>query len=429
MDDVLRGIRSLLLAALLTLIGCGPSSSPITLRIGTWGAASDDSEFQRTTRELYREFEASHPGVRVRIEGVPGSQEYVSKMLLSFIAGTEPDVITLDASSAAVFIDNGVLLDLESFARRDRDFSFDDYFPNVVEIARRGERVYAVPIDFTPMVMYYNKRLFDQSGVPYPKPGWTYEEFVQTAKRLTNGQVYGFRFANWMPGWVTWLWNNGGDVLTPDGKSARTALDSPESVSAIRFIQDMISVHKISPSLSQTASLGVDPFTNGLAAMEINGHWALVGYSVAPKGPDGKPLLSLDDVGVVELPTNLPKSVTVMYEAGFAIGKNCRHPQTAWEFIKFMTSAHAQRRLNRTGIAVSARKDVAAERGRLDEREREFLRIVPSARPPWGSKVEGYDNVEVAGQKMMDNVLLGSLTLEQAVKRAVAEIDEDFRKR
>ena len=30
-----------------------------------------------------------------------------------------------------------------------------------VNIARRGDALYAIPLDFTPMVMYYNKRLFD----------------------------------------------------------------------------------------------------------------------------------------------------------------------------------------------------------------------------------------------------------------------------
>jgi multiple sugar transport system substrate-binding protein len=163
--------------------------------------------------------------------------------------------------------------------------------------------------------------------------------------------------------------------------------------------------------------------------MEISGHWAMVGYSVAPKDAKGQPLLKMEDVGVVELPTQLPKSQTVMYEAGFAIGKNCKHREAAWKFIQFMTSEYAQRKLNKTGIAVSARKDIAAERAKKDQREMEFLKIIPSARGPWGATVEGYDNVETVGQKMMDNVLQGALPLNQALKRAVDEIDEDFKKR
>jgi multiple sugar transport system substrate-binding protein len=413
----------------LALVGCAPSRDEVVIRIGNWGGAGDDTEFSRTLEAVYREFEAKNPGVKIRLESVPGSQEYVSKMLLSFIAGTEPDVLTLDASSAAVFIDNGVLLNLAPLAARDKTFSFDDYFPNVVNIARRGDKLYAVPSDFTPIVMYYNKRLFDEAGVPYPKPGWNYDDFLQTAKRLTRKNQYGFKFANWMPGWITWIWNAGGDVLTPKGTSAKGALDSQATKSALAYIRDLVEVHRVAPSLSQTAGLGVDLFTNGQAAMEISGHWALVGYSAAPKDAKGKPLLRLVDVGVVELPTQLKRSVTVMYEAGFAVGKNCKRPDVAWKFIKYMTSADVQRRLNVTGIAVSARKDVAEARGAKDAREAAFLGIIPSARSPWGASVEGYDNVETVGQKMMDNVLQGALTLDEAVRRAVEDIDKDFAKR
>ncbi len=428
---MIRNSLSSVLAALVALFvaGCASSRQGIALRVGTWGGAGDDSEFSRTQRALYREFEAKNPGVKIRIEGVPGSQEYVSKMLLSFIAGTEPDILTLDASSAAVFINNGVLSDLAPLAKADKAFSFEDYFPNVVAIASRGDKVYAVPSDFTPMVMYYNKRLFREAGVQYPKPGWTYADFLDKAKKLTKKGQYGFKFTNWMPGWVTWIWNQGGDVLDPQGTTARGAFDSEKSQQGIKFIDDLIRVHHTSPSLSQTASLGVDLFTNGQAAMEISGHWAMVGYSVAPKDAKGQPLLKMEDVGVVELPTQLNKSVTVMYEAGFAIGKNCKHREAAWKFIQFMTSEYAQRKLNKTGIAVSARKDIAAERAKNDPREMEFLKIIPSARGPWGATVEGYDNVETVGQKMMDNVLQGALPLDQALKRAVDEIDEDFKKR
>lgn len=417
------------LLLLLFASGCGSRDGVIVLRVGNWGGASDGSEASRKIDSLYRLFEKENPGVKIQLESIPGSQEYVNKMILNFIAGTEPDVMALDASSAAVFIDNGVLMDLAPMVAKDKAFSLNDYFPNVVDIARRGKKLYAVPTDFTPIVMFYDKRLFDEAGVPYPKSGWTYDDFLKTAQQLTKGGRYGFKFTNWMPGWITWIWNEGGDDLDPSGSTASGYLDGAKSKDALQFLKDLIDVHKVAPSLSQAAGLGVDMFTNGEAAMEVNGHWAMIGYAAAPKDAHGRPLLSMKDVGVVELPTQLPHSVTVMYEAGMAIGKNCKHPDIAWKYIKFMSSARIQRIANSTGIAISARKDVAAEHAANDPREREFLRIVPSARAPWGASVEGYDNVETVGQKMMDNVLQGGLTLEEALRRAVDEIDEDFKKR
>lgn len=420
-------MRSALFVGFLAILaGCAPSGQPerVVLRISNWSGAGDDSEFERTIRGIYEEFERRHPGVDVRVEGIPDG--YVSKVILSFVAGTEPDVMLLDASSAAIFIDNGVLADLTPFIDRDASFELTDYFENVVDIARRGDSVFAIPNDFTPMVVYYNMRLFDKAGVAHPKAGWSFDDFRRTAKALTTGKQYGFAFANWMPGWIMWLWNNGGDVI--DGRRASGVLDSPKNIQTIGFLRDMIKVDKSAPSLGEAAALGVDLFANGQAAMTVSGHWALIGYANAPKGPDGKPAITWDDLGVVEMPTELSESVTVMYESGYAIGKNSKHKQLAWEFIKYFTSYEVQRKYNESGIAVCARKDVARERA-SNPLEAQFLPIIPSARPPHGASIEGYEIVEKVGKNALDSILNNDVPIREALTKAAERIDQEFAKR
>lgn len=411
-----------LIALVLTVLGvcsCGSLGRDThVLRIANWGAAGDDSELAKIYREILEQFERENPGVEIQIEGIPGSQEYVSKVLLSFVAGAEPDIITLDASSAAVFIENDVLLDLAPLAARTGVFSLDDYFPNVVNIARRGKKLFAIPLDFTPMVMYYNKDLFDAAGVSYPKAGWTTTEFLETARRLTGKGIYGFKFVNWIPGWLMWLWNRGGDILDATGSRATGTFDSKSNAETVAFLRDLVQLHKVAPSLSQTAAAGVDPFANGTAAMEVSGHWALVGYKEAPK-------LRLDRIGVAPLPSDVSPSKTVIYESGLAIGRNCRNPELAWKFIQYYTSYRVQHKYQSSGIAVCARKDVSNERA-TDEREQAFLSIVPSARPPWGSRVVGYDLVEDIGQKMMDAVIKGGADPMEALRDAARKIDREL---
>jgi len=400
----------------------------VVLRVSNWGGAGDDSEYDKLVQEFYREFERTHPGVEVRIEGIPG--EYVQKMMLNFVAGTEPDVMTVDASSAAIFVNNGVLRDLTPFVEKDKNFRIDDYFPNVVDIGRRGKELYMIPGDFTPMVLYYNKDLFDAAGVPYPKPGWNFEEFRRTAKALSDPakKQYGLAFSNWMPGWVMWLWNNGGEVLSPDGKRAKGFFDSPENVQTITYLRDLIKTDQVAPSLSEAASQGVDLFANGQAAMTVMGHWALVGYKNAPKGKDGKPKINWERLGVIGLPHNTPKSHTVMYEAGFGITRRAKNPELAWEFIKMWTGYRLQSQYNMSGIAVSARKDVAKERA-ADPIERQFLPIIPSARPPAGARIEGYEIVEKHGKNALDRVLNNDVDVQAALTDAAKRIDQEFAKR
>jgi len=411
------------------LAGCVSSDGPepVVLRISNWSGAGDDSEFEQTVRGIYEEFERRHPGVEVRVEGIPDG--YVSKVILSFVADTEPDVMLLDASSAAIFIDNGVLADLSALITADYEFSLDDFFPNVVDIARRGDSVYAIPNDFTPMVVYYNRRLFDAADISYPEAGWTFDDFRRISKELTiPGKQYGFSFANWMPGWIMWLWNNGGDVIDRSGPRASGMLDSTNNVHTLAFLRDMIKVDKSAPSLGEAAAMGVDLFANGQAAMTVSGHWALIGYANAPKRADGKPAITWDDLGVVEMPTELAESVTVMYESGYAIGRNSKHKQLAWEFIKYFTSYEVQKKYNESGIAVCARKDVAKERAD-NPLEAQFLPIVPTARPPHGASVEGYEIVEKVGKNALDSILNNDVDVRAALTRAAKRIDQEFAKR
>lgn len=396
--------------------GCVPDGDRKVLRVANWGGAGDDSAVMVAYREVFEEFERQHPGVEIQVEGTPGSQDYVNKMLLSFVAKSAPDVITLDASSSGVFVDNGLMRDLTPFIAQDKQFSIDAYFPNVLDIYRRGGKQYGVPLDFTPMVVYANRRLFREAGVPVPKPDWTVDDFRRTARQLTKGNKYGFNFTTWMPGWIMWVWNNGGDVLSADGGQASGHLDGPESTAALQMLADMVLVDKSAPALSQAAAAGVDPFANGDCAMEVSGHWALTSFAESEH-------LDLDDIVVLPMPRAAGKpSKTVVYAAAMGVSRDAKDPGLAWEFVKYMTSAPVQRKIQASRVAVCARKDVARELAK-DDREKAFLAITATARPPWGSRVRGYDFVETEGAKLMDGVLKNGLDLRQGARQAAGEID------
>ena len=407
--------------AIWCLIGCNRATTgdKIVLRVADWDVASDDSESAKIQRDVFEEFQRLHPEIEIQREGIPGSQEYVKKILLGFIAHAEPDVIRLDASSAAVFVDNDILLDLKPMAEGPDGIALSDFYPNTLEVAQRGKSIYAVPVDFTPMVMYYNRALFDAAKVPYPTETWTWAEFLDRAKRLTQGDQFGFTFTNWMAGWILWIWNNKGDVLDANGKASVAAVSQP-TVDAVTFVRDLINTYKVAPTLSQQAAQGAMPFANGDAAMELSGHWNLTTLASSSK-------IKLSEIGIAPVPVAHlgDKPATVIYESGWAIGKNTPHKEAAWKFIKYFTSAAVQRKLQRSGIGVCARKDISLERAN-SEREREFLKIIPSGRNPWGARVQGYDFVEDEGVKMMDSVLKSGKDPKGALSAFAETVDREL---
>src|SRR5579871_2797263 len=94
--------------ALSSVSGCLRTSNgeragdTITLHVADWGGA--DPAMARFEDAVATEWKRTHPNIAIAQEHIPGSDEYVPKMLTAFVAGTEPDIMTLDTSSAAVFI-------------------------------------------------------------------------------------------------------------------------------------------------------------------------------------------------------------------------------------------------------------------------------------------------------------------------------------
>jgi multiple sugar transport system substrate-binding protein len=401
--------------------GSAGADSVTVLRVANWGGPAVDPSFLKIEHEVLAQFERRHPGVTVRVENIPGRGQYVPKLLMTYVAGNPPDVMTLDASSAAVFIDNGLLANLMPTIRGDPAFRLDDFFPNVVDIARRGDRLYAIPSDFTPMVIVYNKRVFDEARRPYPRPGWTRSEFLETAQALTvrrEGRAaplrYGFNFQKEMPLWFPWIWAGGSDVLSPDGRHAVGYLDAPATTETIGFLADLVRTHRVAPSLSESAAAGVDLFRTGRAAMTMTGHWSLIEYRVDKM-----------DIGVAPVPTSGGGRVTVMYEAGLAISAASRHKEAAWEYIKYRVSTAVQKKVLAAGLAISANKGVARSFAG-DPVEDAFLEEVPCARRPWGSRVERYELVEDLGREMMEDILTGGVPARDAAARTARLIEAEL---
>lgn len=401
-----------------------------TLRIATWGNPVDDSAYAKTIQELYAQFERENPGVVLEAETVP--DDYVSKIVLDINAGTPPDVMMLDGASSVPFIRYHLIQDLRPYIEATH-FDLSAFFPNTLAIADRGNQVFAIPQDFTPMVVYYDKTAFARNHIPEPDGSWNFQQFRDVAKKLTRAynpgakNRFGFAATTWMPGWVMWLWNNSGEAVSGNRRVVGV-LDSPQNCQTIQFLSDLVTVDHVSPSPADQTATGVDLFANGDSAMTVGGHWSLISYKSAPINPaTGKPNLDWHNLGVAPLPHNTKASHTVLYESGFAIPRGALHSDLAWKFIQFMTSRTAQMKYNSSGIAIDARKDVANARA-TTPLERQFLAIVPSGRPPYGSEVEGWTFAETLCQSAVEAVFSQQMTVQKALHKAAQTIQVEFSK-
>jgi len=134
--------------------------------------------------------------------------------------------------------------------------------------------------------------MFDDVGLAYPKEGWTYDDLLVMAKKITvAGQKYGVGIAadvsdpsNVMSSFAPVLWAFGGDFLNAD--NTKCTMDSANSVKAVKWWTELYTKEKVVPegSIGYTISRDVVPlFANNKVAMLPFG---ISGIDVFKKDPN-----------------------------------------------------------------------------------------------------------------------------------------------
>lgn len=413
---------------LLLISACAAHRDSGTLRVVFW-AGLEEQKIEQANVVAFME---QNPGVTVQLESIPDN--YLEKLVTSFAANKPPDVLLLDSVLVPKFLDGGVLLDMQPYLAADPQFDPGVFFPQVYEIATReggdgAQQVYALPKDFTPLVVYYNKRLFDAAGLEYPQDGWTWDDFRATCAALTQdtdgdgrNDEYGTLIYVTPIFNITWFWQAGGDVLGQHGDRATGYLDSPECLEALKFFTGLVA-DGYSPDPTAREALGGSAFMGGKVGMTISGHWAMPGFRAAAERDSNA--ISLDDIGVVGLPRHRER-VTVIYESGWAVAKDTPRPELAVKLARYLSGPECQRRRSQMGLAVSANREVALEAGAGDPRERVFYDEVQYGRAPWGTRITDWSVVEDLLAEGIERVILGYSTPEDALGETAQLIDDEL---
>jgi len=373
-------------------------------------------------------YTARRPGVRVSLESVSNQAEYRDRILTSIAAGTPPDVFLLDNIDIPAFVRSGTLLDLAPYAAR-VGAPLEGFDPEVLAIFRRGGSVYALPKGYTPMVIAYNKDVFDRFGVPYPPEQWTWEQFRAAALALTRDtdgdgarDVYGFWLDRRPFVWIGSLWALGGDVLCEDGARAAGCLDSPNSVWAFRALTGLATRDSVVPryfGLRRSMGDNLRNFYSGRLAMVPAGHFWM---------PQFRPFVAQGRlrIGFTRIPhrEGFPPA-TVLYASGFAVARNAHHKRLSVELAAFMVDSLAQVTRAAGGLEIPALTRIADQVAAADTSGLEgvFRRAVRTGRMPWGARIEKWREVEAILPDIMDRIVMNGEDVEAVLHDVAARID------
>jgi len=203
----------LVLILTVTLTGCGKNNASenakvekkdkVILRFATW----DTGELLKIQQDIAKKFEENHPNVKVQVEAY--GDGFDQKLVASFGAKNPPDIMYMWDFPTY----HQSLLPLDDYIKSDKDINIEDFYPGLLNYMKVNGTLYGLPAGFTTHVIYYNKKLFDEAKVSYPEESWTWQDFIEKAKKLSDPakKQYGFGVrANPDPyDFEQFLWSNG----------------------------------------------------------------------------------------------------------------------------------------------------------------------------------------------------------------------------
>ena len=243
----------------------------------TW--CSDDNPMRRDQIAL---FNALYPKYHLRLDPQNAGME---KVIVQSLAGVGPDLFDCyNGFQLNAYVRAGVARDCtEELA--DRGIGPEDVWPALHTHIMHDGRLYGYPGNANARAIWYNKVIFDRMGVPYPEDDWTWDDFIETGRRLTvrnqRGDITQFALIGYWD-WKIAMFQFGAQFYTPKG--TRCTLDSPEAARAMQFMQDLIYRYELMPTpLQETAMASAGGWGSGTialfgaerSAMALGGRWWL----------------------------------------------------------------------------------------------------------------------------------------------------------
>ncbi len=361
----------LLLAFVLVLAASIAAAEKVTLRLSTW----EGDEGLRIQRKALAEFEAAHPNIKVKVEG-NDFNVYFQKILTQVASGTAPDVSMMTFEHFQAFGKRRVLLPLDDLCAQTPGFKLSDYYPQIVQAHRYDGKLYVLPRDIAPHgLIFYNRKLFREAGIPYPKPTWTWdykerpelkgEDFLSMVHALTkkdaSGKTVQWGFAS-DPTFMakTFAFSQGATLLDDYENPKRITYDSSVTQRSFDLVYDLVFNKHWMPSPSEMQSVmqtdAGELFRRGKIAMVQSGIWEVpnMRLGLVP----GKPGFFDWDITIMPATADHHLQFTTG-GSGYAILASTAHPKEAWELVKWMAGPKGMAGLAASGIAQPAIRRLA----------------------------------------------------------------------
>lgn len=307
-----------------------------TLSWSMWSGGSDEQRaWVKAAEAVHRE----HPRITVELQ-TSAFADYFTR-LGTRIAGDEaPCLVSMQSLRLGTFAETMRPLDAMIAQSSINPADFD---ANALKALQSDGKQIALPYDNGPILILYNKDMFQKAGVREPTANWSMKDFERIAKELTHNHKFGYIARPTGQEMLSMLLSyNGARAVTQDG---HLQLDSSAMVEAFTWYTSLVHGKRVAPQISGDTDDSTDQFIAGNVAMVATGPWDILSVNAQA---DFK-------VGLVRLPAGRNGSKTLSAGSGFGISGSCDIPDKAFEALQVLTGQKVLNFLAEQGRAFPAR--------------------------------------------------------------------------
>ncbi|MDO1585284.1 ABC transporter substrate-binding protein [Rhizobium oryzicola] len=417
MPKLLSGVSSFIIAAVALSGSALAETKTITFLF-----TDDDQSYVERMSALSKEFEASHPDVKINFVS-SGYDAVVKQLPVQLAVGEGPDVAKIaDWQLAPYYLDMRTYMkDPASFAKLHGKSLDQLRLPGIND----PESINGYVASQTLNLPFVNKTLFDQAGEPLPGPKATFKDIVEASARVakaTGVQIpftldrSGHRFTG---GAFSY-----GSVYVKDGK-----FTFPDD-GAKKYIADLYSWTKNgsfpkemwgAAGGSQYKNMG-DEFVNGNVVTYLAGNWMV--------NPFQKKIGDSFEWRALNAPCG-PAGCYAMPGATAIVGfKRTKYPEVVGQFIEFLGSEKIQREIAENYVILTGAEIQNPQYKINSENAKASMAVfldnkknVPAAAREF-ERMKGGTAVYQAIVQRMSQLIVGELNLEDTYKNMAADVEK-----
>jgi multiple sugar transport system substrate-binding protein len=275
-------------------------------------------------------FEAEYPNVKVDVQNVGVGTDHYVKLQNAVKAGSgAPDVALLEPYALPQFIASKSLVDLSAYGFADQKGLFRDGEWSLVDT---DGGLWAMPVDSAPMVLYYNKTVFDQFGLTVPT---TWSEYVDDARIMHEADPSVFIGSTYSgdPSWTqSMIWQAGGQPFKSTGTDITLDLQDAGSTTWANTWNELVSAGVLSSKMPWEPE-GLTLLANDKIATLPSAAWMAANIeSQVPTG-SGK-------WRVAQMPTYDGTPATAQYGGGtLAVMQQSKNQALAAAFVNWIATS------------------------------------------------------------------------------------------